>query len=425
MSQPVTMHRFIFILLLVASVQSAVAQRSIRDYVKQQTVPIQSIQPSDTNYQELEAIGNAIGDARIVMLGEQDHGDAPAFLAKTRLVKYLHEKKGFTVLAFESDFFGLNYGWDGVSKKSPVIDSFLKDNIFPIWTYCDACTDLFYKYIPATQETGTALQVTGFDNQLILHYSFKRLVTAFDSICRALSIPLIAPIQYKGESFKLMDRIWKLYTGQIKESVYVDELLADLQRTRRELAGKLPENDFWMVLMDNLLSWTEDSRLRGKNDVEAGNARDEQMAKNLAWLANTKFRNEKIIVWAANGHIANYTYRYGSSQPWIKRMGYFFRENYGQGLSSYILGFTSYQGTAGRITMRDTYPVHAPEKNGFENWIHPSYTNAFVDFKSYQGSRTEKFKMKGLAHASSDAPWTAIYDGVFFIRDMYPCVGIK
>ena len=93
------------------------AQKDIKDYVKLNTNSVTTIDPKDTDYSDLEAIGNAIGDARIVMLGEQDHGDAPTFLAKTRLIQYLHEKKGFNVLAFESDFFGLNYGWDQIKKR--------------------------------------------------------------------------------------------------------------------------------------------------------------------------------------------------------------------------------------------------------------------------------------------------------------------
>lgn len=91
----------LFILFIVAFTQ---AQPSIKDYVKENTVKITNISPYTDDYSELEAIGTAIGDAKIVMLGEQDHGDAPTFLAKSKIIQYLHEEKGFNVMAFESDF---------------------------------------------------------------------------------------------------------------------------------------------------------------------------------------------------------------------------------------------------------------------------------------------------------------------------------
>jgi erythromycin esterase-like protein len=93
------MTRSIAFLMLFFSLQTE-GQDLIRDYVKSNTVRLSSINPDSIDYSDLAPIGRAIGDARVVMLGEQDHGDAPTFLAKARLIKYLHEKKGFNVLAF-------------------------------------------------------------------------------------------------------------------------------------------------------------------------------------------------------------------------------------------------------------------------------------------------------------------------------------
>src|SRR5689334_16332420 len=79
-------------------------QREIKKYVQANVAPISFIDPDSTDYSDLEIIGDAIGEARIVMIGEQDHNDGPGYFAKIRLIKYLHEKKGFNVVAFEGDF---------------------------------------------------------------------------------------------------------------------------------------------------------------------------------------------------------------------------------------------------------------------------------------------------------------------------------
>lgn len=124
--------QFIVLIVVLFISFNLQAQKIIKQYVQKNIIPITTIEPDSIDYKDLEAIGNAIGDSKVVMLGEQDHGDAPTFLAKTRLIKYLHEKKSFNVLAFESDFFGLNEGWNKLDKSKSSIESFIRDNIFPI-----------------------------------------------------------------------------------------------------------------------------------------------------------------------------------------------------------------------------------------------------------------------------------------------------
>jgi erythromycin esterase len=56
------------------------AQKQIKAYVTEKSVPIATIDPDSTDFSDLKPIGDAIGGSRIVMLGEQYHGDAPAYL---------------------------------------------------------------------------------------------------------------------------------------------------------------------------------------------------------------------------------------------------------------------------------------------------------------------------------------------------------
>lgn len=70
-----------------------------------------------------------------------------------------------------------------------------------------------------------------------------------------------------------------------------------------------------------------------------------------------------------------------------------------------------------------------PGKNGFENWIDKNYEFAFVDFEKYNLSNSnnnEDFFMSGAIkgnwyHKNQKAQWNHIFDGVFYIKEMYPC----
>ena len=197
----------LLILFLIFRTTVSFGQQKVKEYVLHNTVPISTISPDSTNYDDLSPIGNSIGNAQIVMLGEQDHGDAATFLVKTRLVKYLHEKKGFNVLAFESDFFGLNNGWDSLNKSKLQIDSFIKNNILSLWSYCSACKDLLYDYIPLTQKSDIPIILTGFDNQTVYTHSRKHLIEKLDRVLRKLEIPITQEANYQSEVLPQLDNL--------------------------------------------------------------------------------------------------------------------------------------------------------------------------------------------------------------------------
>ena len=221
------MHKPLFILIAFCWTSFVNGQDNIKKYVQENTINIKAIAPDSTDYSDLEAFGNSIGNSKIVMLGEQDHGDAATFLAKTRLIKYLHEKKGFNVLAFESDFFGLNYGWDFVKNGTLNCDSFILKNIYPLWTYCNACKNLFTLYIPSSLKTNNPLEITGFDNQVFT----KPLYPILDSVLRNLNIPITKQSDYSSTIFPLLQS-WGKFTndniGNTKVNNYLLEIKSQL-----------------------------------------------------------------------------------------------------------------------------------------------------------------------------------------------------
>ena len=414
----------LFVLVCAARVA---AQDNVRSYVRENIRPVRTIQPDSSDYSDLEPLGAAIGDARVVMLGEQDHGDAPSFLAKTRIIKYLHEKKGFGVLAFESDFFGLNYGWDSAVKVRGGLDSLLKNNIFPVWTFCDACQPLM-RYIPSQARGANPLVVTGFDCQM---WS-ATVARGLDSLMRALRLPIVAAAGYEEDVLPALHNWGKL----IKDSAQNGKYLGYLEEIRRQLVEKGLAGGFWVQVVESLQAADRERVMEGQ-PVSGGGAgsylrpwyaRDTQMAANLRWLTEQKFAGKKVIVWAANFHISKYSGHY--TDPRLineaRTMGTVYTGDERMMKQIYVLGFTSLQGEAGRITLSQ-YKVPRPGGNAFERWMDGGMAYGFVDFGAYnrglQG-QGESFYMAGgmmVQHRETKGEWNRVFDGVFYIRDMYPC----
>ena len=416
------MHKPFFILIAFCWTSFANGQNNIKKYVQENTFQITAINPDSTDYSDLEAFGNSLGNSKIVMLGEQDHGDAATFLAKTRLIKYLHEKKGFNVLAFESDFFGLNYGWDFYKKGIMSLDTFILQNIYPIWTYCNACKNLFYQYVPTTLKMGNPLILTGFDNQMGTKYLFP----IFDSVIRSLNIPITKQSDYSSIIFPLLQS-WGQFINDSIGNTKVNNYLLEI---KSQLLKVLPDTSFWVMTVDNLIQQNLEFRNLGKDYWKDLNTRDRQMAANLNWLDKVKYSNQKIIVWAHSYHISKFAGHYPDDFMNVAMpMGSVFTADTFNFKSTYVVGFTCYEGTAGRLFKNKTYKVDKPKENSFENWIDKSFDYAFVDFKKYNSKyakASDNFYMSGavkgnLFHKNDKAQWNRIFDGVFYIKTMFPC----
>src|ERR1041385_1753084 len=97
--------------------------------------PIRSIdpRPADDDFADLQFLRAAIGDSRVVQLGEQSHGDGAVFLAKDRLIKFLHREMGFDVLVWESGMFDCREADRSLRKPENDPEVAWREGVFGIW----------------------------------------------------------------------------------------------------------------------------------------------------------------------------------------------------------------------------------------------------------------------------------------------------
>lgn len=124
---------------------------------------LRSIDPYDTNYEDLVFLDEELDDAEIVMLGEQTHGDGSTFLAKTRMIKYLHEHLGYNILVFESGLMDAYRVWEMIKLGADSVEVF-DFGIFPVWSGSEQVQPLF-QYILEQARTDNPLILAGFDIQ--------------------------------------------------------------------------------------------------------------------------------------------------------------------------------------------------------------------------------------------------------------------
>jgi len=408
------------------------SQDVLERYIKDSVVIIRSIDPVDTLFSDLDLLGKAVGDSRIVMLGEQDHGDSRTFLAKCRIIKYLHEKLGFNVLAFESDFYALNKVWDSISLNPSQVESTIMNNVFKVWTLCQQFKPVV-QYLTDQYQSNNRLQLAGFDNQLVGEYSVANLESNLSNYITAKGISFSKDEKNMNRLKNTLISVYTFfYSGKYIKSDSSMQMFSDLGILTDIIIQQLSPDpgNLNSFNMQTLLSLKAISMQMiyalNKDYFLADSIRDKQMASNLRWLCDYKYPNEKIIVWAANSHIVK------SDSRLLKKkfakpssMGYIFTSDPAIQDKTYIIGFTGLQGETGRITSSGKYSIPKPEKNGIESWLADKMvTYGFADFKAFRKRNTvdnESFNMRYTNWISVKLPWHNIYDGVFYINDMTAC----
>lgn len=300
---------------------------------------------SDPGVQEL---AKAIGDARLVMLGEPWHGDGGAIRVRSELVQLLHEHLGFNVIAFEADFYSLFRGWNQAGTSGE-LGGMAAENIYHFWSISRAAESL-WRYIERQRTTDRPLHVAGVD---IRHVGALARATLPDELDRRLAnVPGFSSsdrMRFRSQVERLLEGEWTYRPSRTEQ----DDFISVLDRLGVVLAARdsSAREPFWEQEIRNLRN--------AALYVWSGASRDRGMAENLAWLATHAYPGQKIIVWAHNNHIIKDKWMYfasddslvtrGASRRSLESiarstyLGHEARQYFGPGV--FALAMLSYKGT--------------------------------------------------------------------------------
>jgi len=313
------------------------------------------------DFADLEAFRQAVGDARIVALGEATHGTRDFFEMKDRLLRFLVAEMGFNAFAIEATWPEANRLDDYVRTGAGDAAELLSGLYF--WTWNTESVLNMIEWMRDHDAGGGDLGFYGFDMQYpgMAVANIEWLVEevdpgALDELRQQLTC--IGPFLNDAQGTFNRDYAAQpqTYRDPCRESLEgVEQWLAD--REEVYVAGASREAfDRAVQSARVVLQWEA---------VESGlGRRDEAMARNVQWLLDQLGPDARIVLWAHNYPV--------SSIP--EAMGSYLRQAYGDQMV--VLGFAFGGGSFTAVTMNsgaflglDRHSLERPLAGSYEEYF--------------------------------------------------------
>jgi erythromycin esterase len=378
--------------------------------------------PSDTNFDDLQFLKNAIGERRLVQLGESGHGVAEFDSLKVRLIRFLHQQMGFDVIAFESGLYECHRADELVDSLGA--DSLMRNCIFGVW-HADETVPLF-EYIKASRGSSRPLTLTGFDTQFS---TASR--TARPADLRAL-LAVVDPALAE-EAFALDSELVRL-AGLSRDAARIeiagkvaamtagyDEIAEVIDREQRRLELAFPSRPLLPGVMGQAMRMAPSLVRSLAGDAAQGvTIRDEGMADNISWLVERLYSDRKILVWAHNFHVQHDATELA---PPSVNMGYHVARRHRDEL--YTIGLFMYWGQAA-WNDRSIYDIAAPAPGSLEALLGRTAAPAsFVDllgqdFSADTAWMFQPIPSKSWGFTNEILTHRRQYDGILFVDEVHP-----
>ncbi|NVD97406.1 erythromycin esterase family protein [Massilia sp. BJB1822] len=306
-----------------------------------------------------------IKDKRIILLGESSHGVSEFSSAKIQTIKYLHEELGYNVIAFEAPFSECSDVDHQITEKAAA--DLMKSCLPQIW-HTDELIALF-EYVRKARSTGSQLHIAGFDVQSRgLSIRAKRTLAQIDLF----------------NNGSLLQKAQSLETGTVGAAEQAFALAGQYENLTKAIAiltknlGSLAFQEQVKELQAEISSRIAQTYFQSKPSAskERFETRDKGMFNNFSFLADEKYKNNKIIIWAHNAHIAK-SWPLPESP---KTLGHHIHEKYGE--NAYMIGLMMGSGEAA-LNNRAIYSIVPPATYLLEGIMKKNCNSAcFIDILS-------------------------------------------
>ena len=390
---------------------------------------VKSINPSDTNTDDLKFLDKILLNNEILFLGEKAHGEGNITLAKTRLIKYLNVKLGYNIIVFESGFY-----------DACMMNKIIKMRKKPETIFWAAFQSILYntkefnklKIFLINGIKNNSIKLCGIDNQLGA-ISYNTLITNISNKLKtanytidSISVGLINKYIWNKNGSKYG------YFENSTDSVMLFHTLDSLVYFSENLNSE--KDNLIAQSVKNLLTILK-LNIKDYYDVPfyiRASERDAQMADNLLWIYRHKEPKDKIIVWTASMHSARniFLIKEVSDTIFYKNyvtMGQIVHDSIGDKM--YSLAFTASGGYYQTpYMMKDSVQIKSVENNSVESFFkNRSIKYGLVNFQNTDTTGYFWNELYSNPHGNSNvkAIWPKIHDGIFYIDTIHPPTLIK
>lgn len=281
-------------------------------WVEETAVPLTTLEHGN-GFEDLQALGEMIGEARLVGFGEATHGNREIYRLKHRVFEYLVEEKNFTIFALESPFAESADLNDYVLHGNGSAEQALASLTMWAWDTEEVADILdWMRAYNADPSNEVKLKVYGFDTQgseraarLTLDY-LDRTDPEFAVEARAELGSLARPFSDPDEMG------WRPVILDEADEASVEmaqRVLSSFDENRDAYIARSSERE-WSDIRQMALQvlWWVDAYSQDSQDTAySSNKRDLGMADNIDWIIDREGETRGVFIWAHNSHLANAT----------------------------------------------------------------------------------------------------------------------